>query len=131
MIMIFVLIIFSATAYLLYNDYSKTRSMSALDKMMSIGAVVIDVRPAVEYSKEHINGSINIPFVDLVEQGINYSHDSQIIVCCADGTYSQKAAQSLRNSGFINVYNCGGWKNLANTIGGSIVHGNNRMVYEK
>ena len=66
---------------------------------------LIDIRPAAEYEKMHIPGSINIP-ADTISEAISGISKSDTIVCiCTKGLErSQDAAESISSMGFDNVY---------------------------
>ncbi|KAJ8939449.1 hypothetical protein NQ318_023075 [Aromia moschata] len=92
-----------------------------------INAVVLDVRPKLEYEMCNIPGTINIPFVD-IERGCdidklnsllkaNGQHlelgDGQqnVYVLCRRGNDSQRAISCLRNKAFdfpVKFYNVKG-----------------------
>ena len=68
--------------------------------------VVIDVREESEYTKEHIEGSINIPLGSI--ETIDIDKDREIIVYCLSGVRSQNAAEKLVSMGYTHVYNIDG-----------------------
>ena len=77
------------------------------------GAIILDVRSKGEYAGGHIKNSINIP-VDQLQQNLSRLKDKNktIITCCASGMRSATAKSILKNNGFSEVYNGGGWMNL-------------------
>jgi phage shock protein E len=80
------------------------------------GAVIVDVRTAMEYRLGHIKGSLNIPLQDLSHQISKIPKGKTIITCCASGIRSASAKGILRKSGFENVHNGGGWQSLQSKI---------------
>ena len=66
-------------------------------KKISEGAIVIDVRTPEEYSRGHIENSVNIP-LDKLEQSLDLLNDKEktIITCCASGMRSEKAKKILK-----------------------------------
>jgi Rhodanese-like domain len=52
------------------------------DKINSGSAVVVDVRDAAAFAKEHIPGSINIPFSSVQTQMSQLPKDKEIITLC-------------------------------------------------
>lgn len=81
------------------------------------GAVILDVRSKSEFKGGHIPGSINIPVNELAENLSKLKDKSQsIITCCASGMRSSSAKNILKNAGYENVYNGGGWANLQEKI---------------
>lgn len=70
-------------------------------------AILIDVRSKEEYSKGHLNGSINIPH-DRILEGIKmYSKDTKIILYCSTGNRSKIASNLLVSMGYSNIYDMG------------------------
>ena len=85
--------------------------------LLKQGAIIVDVRSKGEYSGGHINGSLNIPVESLKSNLNKISNKSKpIITCCASGMRSASAASILKSSGYIEVYNGGGWSSLKNKI---------------
>ena len=81
------------------------------------GAVILDVRSKSEYAGGHIKNSINIP-LDQLSQNLSRLKDKNqtIITCCASGIRSASAKRILKNNGYTNVYNGGGWSRLSHKI---------------
>ncbi len=69
-------------------------------------AVVLDVRPASEFSSAHMPGAINVPLADMpIKIGQLSKYQSQsIIVVCQTGAQSRKARSQLKKVGFNDVY---------------------------
>lgn len=85
----------------------------ALKQLMADGALVVDVRTAREFASGHIAGSKNIP-VDILNSHIEKLRKSKkpIIVCCASGMRSARAAMLLKQHGIEHVHDAGSWSNL-------------------
>lgn len=84
----------------------KTASLSA---KLAAGAYVIDVRTKAEFSGGHYPGAANIP-VDALEKHTKKlgAPDRPIVVYCASGARSSRAAAILKAAGFTDVTNAGG-----------------------
>jgi phage shock protein E len=80
--------------------------------LLASGAQIIDVRTAGEFSNGHIHGSKNISLNALQNQLSKIDKQKPVIVCCASGMRSASAAGMLKNAGFKEVYNGGGWMSL-------------------
>ena len=80
-------------------------------------SVILDVRSKSEDAGGHIPNSLNIP-VDQLPQNLSRLKDKNktIIICCASGMRSASAKAILKNNGYTNVYNGGGWMGLNNKI---------------
>jgi rhodanese-related sulfurtransferase len=85
--------------------------------LMQQGAQIIDVRTAGEYAGGHIKGSINLPLQQLSSQMGKLKDKNQILItCCASGMRSASAKSILKQAGYQQVYNGGGWYSLNNKI---------------
>jgi phage shock protein E len=81
------------------------------------GAIILDVRSAVEYVGGNIKGSINIPVDQLASNTHKLKDKSKpVITCCASGMRSAAAKSILKSNGFETVYNGGGWSSLQNKL---------------
>ena len=85
-------------------------------ELMAQGAVIVDVRTAAEFKSGHIRGSINLPLQTLSSQLNKIKKDKPVITCCASGMRSASAKSILRNAGFEQVHNGGGWSSLQNKL---------------
>ena len=86
---------------------------STVREKLSRGALVIDVRTPGEYGSGHYKGATNIPVSDLAAR-LSEIADLQkpIIVYCASGARSAKAASILTAAGFRDVTNAGRLGNM-------------------
>jgi len=81
--------------------------------MVKQGAMIIDVRSKSEFSSGHIRGSVNIPLDQLRNHlGRIPDKNKAIITCCVSGNRSGMAKRILKEKGYTNVYNGGGWMSL-------------------
>ncbi|MBT2662689.1 rhodanese-like domain-containing protein [Bacillus sp. ISL-45] len=71
-------------------------------KNTSTGFMLVDLRPAKEYSAGHLPGAINIAFESLaeLEQLKKLSTENKIVLIDHDGTMSSKAARILNMLGY-------------------------------
>lgn len=68
--------------------------------------LIIDVRDADEYEKNHIRNAINIPYKEIdshIEELMQYQ-DKPILIYCQAGNRSQIVAEKLQQLGFTKVY---------------------------
>jgi rhodanese-related sulfurtransferase len=85
--------------------------------LMAQGAIIVDVRSPGEYSGGHIKGSINLPLQQLSNQLGKLKDKNQVVItCCASGMRSASAKSILKQAGYTQVYNGGGWYSLNNKI---------------
>jgi phage shock protein E len=82
-------------------------------QLVKDGAIIVDVRSKGEFDGGHIKGSINIS-VDVLANNLNKLKDKNktIITCCASGMRSAAAKSVLKNNGYAQVHNGGGWSGL-------------------
>jgi phage shock protein E len=74
---------------------------------------VVDVRTFAEYAESHLERSINIPLNEIPTRLDEFKGKQNLIVCCASGIRSRKAADLLKQSG-IECYDGGSWLSLKN-----------------
>ncbi len=79
-------------------------------QMIRDGALVLDVRRACEFRREHYKNSINIPLRQLSER-IEELRDRRIIIVCRSGKRALQAQVLLERSG-IPAMNAGAWQTL-------------------
>ena len=68
-------------------------------------AVVIDIRPAGEFSRGHIIDAVNVPAAELkdAQTKLKKHQGKPLLVCCQSGTSSNAAVRQLRAAGFDDV----------------------------
>ncbi len=80
-------------------------------------AVVIDVRTPEEFARGHLKDALNINVLadDFREQiqALGLDPNTPIYLYCRSGRRSQRAAEILREMGFRQLYNIGGFNDLA------------------
>jgi len=80
--------------------------------LLENGAILLDVRTKEEYKQGAAINSINISLDSLSSNLSKLQKDKPIIAVCASGMRSRSAVTFLRNKGFQEVYNGGGWFNF-------------------
>lgn len=85
-------------------------------KLMSEGAIIVDVRTPSEFKSGHIPGSLNIP-VDSIKSksGDLKSKNKVVITCCRSGARSGMAKSILTSAG-VETVNGGPWNSLIQKI---------------
>lgn len=84
--------------------------------LVAEGATIVDVRTPAEFKSGHIRGAINLPLQSLSSQLNKINKDKPVITCCASGMRSASAKTLLRNAGFSEVHNGGGWSSLQSKL---------------
>lgn len=87
--------------------------MNSIAELLKSETTVIDVRTPAEYIEGHLKGSINIPLDDIPQHLSDLKNHTGVIVCCASGFRSNKAAGILKQNG-IECRDGGSWLNLNN-----------------
>jgi rhodanese-related sulfurtransferase len=86
--------------------------MDNILKKLDAGITVIDVRTLAEYADGHLPGSINIPLNEIPDRlGELKKQPDGLVVCCASGMRSNKAANILHQHG-IQCVDGGSWLDL-------------------
>ena len=94
-------------------------------KLINNDAAVVDLRSAEAFSRGHIVNARNIPFDELEasKDRLNHFRNKPLVVVCDAGLTSNKAANSLRNSGFASVYGLKGGMSAWGQAGLPVVTG--------
>jgi hydroxyacylglutathione hydrolase len=83
--------------------------------------VVVDVRDADEFEREHIPGSLHIPYAELRERLGELPRDRAIATICSGGKRSGLAASILQREGFehlihVNPGGVASWRERGHTV---------------
>ncbi len=84
-----------------------------LIELQQEGVPIIDVRTKKEYDQGHIKGVFNVDFLssDFINQMKKWNNNDPIVIHCAVGGRSGKAAKQLQKAGFTKIYDySGGFK---------------------
>ena len=73
-------------------------------RLINDGAVMLDVREAAEFSSGHVANSRNIPTTELDRRMAELPAGKPVVVVCASGSRSARAAAVLRKSGRTDVF---------------------------
>jgi phage shock protein E len=81
-------------------------------QLVDDGARLVDVRSPEEFASEHLDGAVNIPVGEL-EQRLSELEpkDKPVVVYCASGFRSMRAASKLSSAGFTTVADLGSMSN--------------------
>ena len=86
---------------------------------LSPNALIIDVRTPSEYTSGHIDKAINIPY-DVIGFKINAvtsEKDREVLLYCQSGRRSGIALKTLKDLGYRNAKNAGGYDALRKKLG--------------
>jgi phage shock protein E len=78
---------------------------------VAAGATLLDVRTVDEFKELHIDGARNVPLADLEGALASIPKDKPVVVYCAVGGRSAKAATLLAGKGYdvVNLGAMGNW----------------------
>jgi rhodanese-related sulfurtransferase len=95
---------------LLRQRGSKVSILQATQMINQGKTVILDVREPAEFAAGHIRESKNIPIKELPKRvgELDKFKSKSVIVVCASGPQSAKAASQLKNAGFQNVFSLTG-----------------------
>lgn len=82
-----------------------------VSKLLSEGAIIIDVRSPEEFRRGANPKSVNIPLDNLPNQLRTLDKNKTYVMCCASGGRSAMATSVLKSEGFKTVMNAGPWQN--------------------
>lgn len=80
-------------------------------RLVTAGALLLDVRTPDEFSSRHIPGALNIPVDELPGRLAEVPEGRDVIVYCASGARSARAAKQLREAGRTRVRDLGSLAN--------------------
>ncbi len=103
-------------AHLKESEYmtSKVLTPQAAQELLAQGAVLVDIRGADEYAREHIAAARHMPMEQLSSQGMPKNDANAVIFHCRSGNRTVMNAQVLDNCASCEVYilegGLDGWK---------------------
>lgn len=101
------------TSFVAYANTAPQTEQSAVQQEKAKG-VWIDVRSAEEFNAGHLQGAVNIPHDKIIEgvKAIGSNKDAPINLYCRSGRRAEAALTELKNAGYTNVTNHGGYEDL-------------------
>lgn len=78
-------------------------SSSTVKDLLASGAdnyIIVDLRAAADYEKEHVKGAVNIPLANLKEKLSSLSKDKTLILYCYSGQTAAMATLPLKVEGY-------------------------------
>ena len=73
-------------------------------RLINDGAVILDVREPAEYAAGHLANSRNIPTAEIDKRAAELPAGKAVVVVCASGSRSARAASALRKGGRADVF---------------------------
>jgi len=76
-------------------------------------ATIVDVREPWEFAEGHVEGSINVPLMNIFSNFEQFQTlERPIVLCCASGGRSGQALALLQAKGVSDIYNGGSWREV-------------------
>lgn len=107
----------AVVAVVVWKSLGLVSARKALELLKS-GAKVIDVRTPEEFRRDHLPGAVNVPLHE-VDEGIGKVAPDKaqpLLLHCLSGGRSGIAARRLRQMGYQQVYNLGGYSRAARVV---------------
>lgn len=105
-------VVAAVVGYVVWSQLAKRRVAAQADEVraaLDAGAALIDVRSPAEFSGGHLPGAENVPVQDIGAQASSLG--DAVVVYCASGMRSARAAAVLRRAGVTTVYDLGAMQN--------------------
>ena len=101
------------TSFVAHADVTPQAKQSMV-KPEKVKGVWIDVRSAEEFNAGHLQDAVNIPHDKIIEgvQALGSDKDAPINLYCRSGRRAEAALTELKNAGYTNVTNHGGYEDL-------------------
>ena len=101
------------TSFVAHADVTPQAKQSMVQPE-KVKGVWIDVRSAEEFNAGHLQDAVNIPHDKIIEgvKAIGSDKDAPINLYCRSGRRAEAALTELKNAGYTNVTNHGGYEDL-------------------
>ena len=101
------------TSFVVHADVTPQAKQSMV-KPEKVKGVWIDVRSAEEFNAGHLQDAVNIPHDKIIEgvKALGSDKDAPINLYCRSGRRAEAALTELKNAGYTNVTNHGGYEDL-------------------
>ena len=103
----------------LFSLFGKAKGMDdgVAEARSTEGAFLIDVREPNEFASGHVAGATSLPLSELERVGeLVEDRSAPIVLYCASGVRSARAADRLRRRGYTNVRDIGGIKDYTGPL---------------
>ena len=102
-----------STSFVAYANTAPQTEQSAVQPEKAKG-VWIDVRSAEEFNAGHLQGAVNIPHDQILAriQAVSPDKNAPVNLYCRSGRRAETALNELKNAGYTNVTNHGGYEDL-------------------
>lgn len=95
-------------------------TVQELKSAIDAGALVIDVREAIEYEEGHVPSAQFVPLSTVADNLDVFRSSNEVFIVCHSGGRSMRACEFLHDQGITNVVNViggtSGWMSVGNTV---------------
>jgi phage shock protein E len=97
---------------IVFFNYSKRKSMEKIFALDPAQLLIIDVRTKEEYDAGHFSTAISIPYDQITGRipELQQHRQKGIVLYCHSGGRAAAVEKVLKNNGFANVINAGGYQ---------------------
>ena len=101
------------TSFVAHADVTPQAKQSMV-KPEKVKGVWIDVRSAEEFNAGHLQDAVNIPHDKIIDgvKALGSDKDAPLNLYCRSGRRAEAALTELKNAGYTNVTNHGGYEDL-------------------
>ena len=101
------------TSFVAHADVTPQAKQSMV-KPEKVKGVWIDVRSAEEFNAGHLQDAVNIPHDKIIDgvKALGSDKDAPLNLYCRSGRRAEAALTELKNAGYTNVINHGGYEDL-------------------
>ena len=101
------------TSFVAHADVTPKAKQSMVKPEKAKG-VWIDVRSAEEFNAGHLQDAVNIPHDKIIDgvKALGSDKDAPLNLYCRSGRRAEAALTELKNAGYTNVINHGGYEDL-------------------
>ena len=105
------------TSFVAHADVTP-QGQTKYGKTGKVKGVWIDVRSAEEFNAGHLQDAVNIPHDKIIEgvKALGSDKDAPINLYCRSGRRAEAALTELKNAGYTNVTNHGGYEDLVKKV---------------
>lgn len=102
-----------STSFVAYANTAPQTEQSAVQPEKAKG-IWIDVRSAEEFNAGHLQDAVNIPHDQILAriQAVSLDKNAPVNLYCRSGRRAETALTELKNAGYTNVTNHGGYEDL-------------------
>lgn len=95
----------------IFNKLFRLPDKGVLKEKLQNGALLLDVRTVEEYEEGHVEGSVNIPLIDIPDNINKLDKEREIVAVCESGARSAQAVRYLNHHGYES-HNGGSWQSF-------------------